>query len=226
MPLRQARHPVLADAPVEGAARSSSGPNVPPCLSVVPVLPPRSAEPPTRLGTAVAIAWSARPEACRVASGRPAGGERRERSASQPSGSAPASQLAQLGARIGVRRPRSARRRAPFGLERRAPRHRLAPVRPARRRARRTCGSSGQPMISLVRRTSSAPSGAPCASAVSRLVGRRVGDVRCGARSAWGAPVSAVAASSAVGDGARGRCRRRRAARASRRPRSAAARPR
>ena len=32
-------------------------------------------------------------------------------------------------------------------------------------------GSSGQPMISLVRRTSSAPSGAPWASAVLRLVG-------------------------------------------------------
>ena len=62
-------------------------------------------------------------------------------------------------------------------------------------------GSSGHPMISLVRRTSSAPSGAPWASAVSRLVGAgsamwvrstiRVGPRRLGAAASSAAAMAA-----------------------------------
>ena len=58
----QARaHPVLAHAPVNGAAGRMLGPKLPPCFSVVPVLPPRSAEPPTRLGTGGGSACRASP---------------------------------------------------------------------------------------------------------------------------------------------------------------------
>ena len=141
------------------------GPKVPPCFSVVPVLPPRSADPPTRLGTAAAIACSARPEACRVASCPPAEGTT-GRALSQPSGG-------HRKATAGAHRPAGARRRTPRiflppALELGAP-----TIRAMRQRIIRYVefGSWGHPMISLVRRTSSAPSGAPCASALFRLVG-------------------------------------------------------
>ncbi len=50
MPLMHASHAVLADAPVKVPAVRRRA-EVPPLLDVVPVLPPRSAEPPTRFGT-------------------------------------------------------------------------------------------------------------------------------------------------------------------------------
>ena len=103
-------------------ARASSGRSVPPCLSVVPVLPPRSAEPPTRFGTAAAIAWSARPDAWRVASGPLAGvsaGQPRVPSLGQR---AREPLLRAPRASVRMRPPRRrAQRSPPLRLERRAP---------------------------------------------------------------------------------------------------------
>ena len=152
------------------------GPNVPPCLSVVPVLPPRSAEPPTRLGTAAAIACSARPEACRVASG-PLSGVSAGSACVPAVGQRAREPLVQLARGLGVVRGVRREPGPPLGLERRAA---AAPPRasgPARPPGTKNVGSSGQPMISLVRRTSSAPSGSPWAFGGVALGRRRIGDV-------------------------------------------------
>ena len=53
----------------------------------------------------------------------------------------------------------------------RAALERLAEMRERRLRERRNGGSAGQPRFCLVSRTSSAPSGEPCASNVSCLCG-------------------------------------------------------
>ena len=130
----------------------------------------RSAEPPISAGRRGAMAFITLPEATRVAMPLASAGKT-GMSASQPAGSSPRDAALQLRARARERAARTPRMRRSTPLRRvrraRAPRENAR----APRRERGTRGSVGQPRFCLVRRTSSAPSGEPCASKVSCLFG-------------------------------------------------------
>ena len=184
----------------------------------MPVLPVRSAPPPTRPGTIVER-WPR--GTCRWPCGwrpsRPAPSVGRRRS--QPGRPVPAE------AGVERRRGRRSTRRAASPT----PRGRCGPRAPgvavvgrARRRARRTSRRAGGPRISLVTRTSSSPSGLPWAVVGVGELGRRVADVaaqddqrRAGPRRPWPAAAPASRASRSLADLAEARRR------ASRRPRTA-----
>ena len=99
-------------------------------------------------------------------------------SASQPAGSSPRRLRSQLARQVGkgLRVRAQARRSTP--LRSRAPRATASRKCASAASGTRNGGSTGQPRFCLVRRTSSTPSGEPCASKRVLLVRRAVADVR------------------------------------------------
>ncbi len=133
------------------------------------VEPPRSAEPPRSSGTAGASACNTVPDAARVASGSTCPAKSGSTS-SHPLGNSPISRRSSSLANSGCA-TRNASSRS---------RHAASSVAPRSRHRRHSASASsgtvngsanGHPRLSLVSRTSSSPSGAPCAAAVSCLFG-------------------------------------------------------
>ena len=177
-------HAVLADAPVEVAAAVGAGLDAAVLLlQRAGRLPPRSAEPPTSSGTAGASACSTMPPAARVASA-PSSGVNVGRASSQSSGSVPACGPLELGGELGLGgavAPRTARTSPPPAPAPRAP---VASAR-GRPRGRGTARPRASRRTRLVRRTSSSPSGSPCASPCSACAARRARCASAGSR--WSA---------------------------------------
>ena len=200
-----------------GGRRASSTAWTPAPLSSVPVLPVRSAPPPTRPGTTSAQRVEA---PCRWRRGwRPSRRRLQRRAGRPPSPGRPLAGEAPRRARPG----RRSRRRSALlpGLALGAATARRPPGRARATSSGTQNGSSGRPMTALVRGDRPRPEGVAVGGRVVGVVGRREADVaaqddqrRAGPRRPWPGGARPRAR--------RGRRRSRRGARrASRRPRSA-----